>query len=246
MGSQYQAVRRREGRYFGARVNCESVPCLPAEAIAWVLNDPRKLPYLMVWQDPDTGKIREAARVARYSEPPNQFNLDWTGWVEIRRLDRRPTRFGTIQRPMPRNGGTALLVRQLRAPVFLTTGKQSELEAIAGMIDEGDASLTARREAKEEAGLELGDLERVTDAWSSPGMSTERVALFLARYRAADRVSAGGGLAEEHEEIEVVEMPLSALAVLADRGELTDMKTLALVQTLRLRRPFLFAEKTPR
>lgn len=111
MGSQYQAVRRREGRYFGARVNCESVPCLPAEAIAWVLNDPRKLPYLMVWQDPDTGKIREAARVARYSEPPNQFNLDWTGWVEIRRLDRRPTRFGTIQRPMPRNGGTALLVR---------------------------------------------------------------------------------------------------------------------------------------
>jgi len=184
--------------------------------------------------------------------------IAYSGWMTLSVLSIRLADSRVMQREIVEHGraacvlpydaerGTALLVRQLRAPVFLTTGKQSELEAIAGMIDEGDASLTARREAKEEAGLELGDLERVTDAWSSPGMSTERVALFLARYRAADRVSAGGGLAEEHEEIEVVEMPLSALAVLADRGELTDMKTLALVQTLRLRRPFLFAEKTPR
>ncbi len=64
--------------------------------------------------------------------------------------------------------------------------------------------------------------------------------LFLAPYRAADREGAGGGLAEEHESIEVVEVALSDLAAMADRGEVADMKTLCLVQTLRLRHPTLF------
>lgn len=131
---------------------------------------------------------------------------------------------------------TALLVRQFRAPVFLASGETLILEAIAGMIDDGDATETARREAREEAGLQLSDLELVVGAWPSPGVMTERVALFLAPYRAGDRISAGGGLAEEHEDIEVVEMPLRDLTTLADQGKLTDMKTLALLQTLRLRR----------
>ncbi len=135
---------------------------------------------------------------------------------------------------------TALLVRQFRAPVFLAAREPVLLEAIAGMIDNGDAAITARREALEEAGLRLGELEPVATAWPSPGMLTERVALFLAPYSAGDRVGAGGGLAEEHEEIEIVELALDELAGLADRGELADMKTLALVQTLRVRRPELF------
>jgi nudix-type nucleoside diphosphatase (YffH/AdpP family) len=136
---------------------------------------------------------------------------------------------------------TSLLVRQLRAPVFLEARETVLLEAIAGMIDDGDAAITARREALEEAGLRLGELEPVAAVWPSPGILTERVALFLASYRASDRVGVGGGLAEEHEEIEVIEMKLNDLAGLADRGELTDLKTLTLVQTLRLRRPDLFA-----
>lgn len=135
---------------------------------------------------------------------------------------------------------TALLVRKFRAPVFLASGETLLFEAIAGMIDGGDAAETARREAKEEAGLQLGDLEPVGDMWASPGVMTERIALFLAPYRLRDRVSAGGGLAEEHEDIEVVEMPLRDLAELTDQGKLADMKTLALIQTLRLRRPDLF------
>lgn len=139
---------------------------------------------------------------------------------------------------------TALLVRQLRAPVFLAARETLLLEAIAGMIDDGDAAMTARREALEEAGLRLGELEPVAVAWPSPGILTERVALFLASYCASDRVGAGGGLAEEHEEIEVVELPLDELAGLADTGALSDMKTLALVQTLRLRRPGLFEAGT--
>jgi nudix-type nucleoside diphosphatase (YffH/AdpP family) len=135
---------------------------------------------------------------------------------------------------------TAVLVRQLRVPVYVTAGTERLLEAIAGMVDDEDPSATARREAFEEAGLRLGDLEFVADAWPSPGFLTERVALYLARYSLKDRIGAGGGLAEEHEDIEVVELPLDEIAAMADRGELVDLKTLCLVQTLRLRHPQLF------
>jgi nudix-type nucleoside diphosphatase (YffH/AdpP family) len=139
----------------------------------------------------------------------------------------------------------AMLVRQLRVPVYMTSGEEVLLEAIAGMLDDGtDAPTTARREAMEEAGLKLGELELVANAWPSPGMLTERLSLFLAPYRASDRVGAGGGLAEEHEQIEVVEMPLAALAALVDRGDIYDMKTLVLVQTLRVRKPHLFETTT--
>ena len=59
-------------------------------------------------------------------------------------------------------------------------------------------------------------------------------------YAAEDRTGEGGGLAGEHENITVVEMPLAELRDRADRNALDDMKTLCLVQTLRLRRPDLF------
>ena len=65
--------------------------------------------------------------------------------------------------------------------------------------------------------------------------------LYVAPYGAADRTGPGGGLADAHEHTTMVELPLAALAARADDGRLDDMKTLLLVQTLRLRRPELFA-----
>lgn len=134
----------------------------------------------------------------------------------------------------------ALLVRQFRAPVLHAGVADWLLEAPAGLRDEPDAEAAARREAMEEVGLKLGPLEPVATAFSMPGISTERMALYLAPFSAADRVAAGGGLDSEHEGITVVEVTLAELARLADSGALTDLKTLALVQTLRLRRPDLF------
>ena len=136
----------------------------------------------------------------------------------------------------------AILVRQFRAPVFVASGETALLEVIAGIVDEDDAVETARREAMEEAGVVLTTLEHVTTGWASPGVSTERMDLYLAAYRAGARTGAGGGVAAEGEDITVVEMPLSDLARMADAGEIHDVKTFALIQTLRLKHPDLFAD----
>ena len=138
---------------------------------------------------------------------------------------------------------TAVLVRQFRAPIFYAEQRQHTLEAVAGTVENEAPAECARREAMEEAGLRLHALEHVATAWSMPGVSTERMDLYLAAYAPADRIGDGGGLPEEHEGITVVEMPLAELAAMADDGRLTDMKALALVQTLRLRRPDLFADQ---
>jgi nudix-type nucleoside diphosphatase (YffH/AdpP family) len=135
----------------------------------------------------------------------------------------------------------ALLARQPRmGPLYLGLDPYL-MEAAAGIIDPGeDAGSAVRREALEELGLRLGELEPVATAWTTPGVSSERGYLFLASYSQADRVARGGGLASEQEDIEVLELPLDQLARMADEGALEDLKTLALVLTLMRRRPELF------
>jgi len=135
---------------------------------------------------------------------------------------------------------TALLIRQLRAPPLHVAGETAITEAPAGLIDPGeDAQTTARREAMEEVGVRLTSLEQISNAWTMPGISAERMHLFLGTYSQADRVGAGGG--ESSEQIEVIEMTLRELAAMADAGTLDDLKTFALLQSLRLRKPELFS-----
>ncbi len=135
---------------------------------------------------------------------------------------------------------TAVLVRQFRAPVFFAADEQDSLEVIAGILEETDAAECARRETMEEAGLKLDSLEHIFTGWSMPGLSTERMHFYLAIY--SDEFQAEmGGLANEHEKIIPVEIGLSELAKMVDRNQLGDVKTLLLLQTMRLRKPDLFA-----
>jgi nudix-type nucleoside diphosphatase (YffH/AdpP family) len=159
-------------------------------------------------------------------------------------VEREIEDHGTAVSVLPYDAGrrTALLVRQFRAPVFFVTREEELLEAVAGMIEDAQAADCARREAFEEAGLRLNRLEPVFAGWTMPGNSTERMDLFLAPYSEADRVGPGGGADGEQENVTVVEMSLADLAAMADSGRLTDMKTFALVQSLRLRHPELFAD----
>jgi nudix-type nucleoside diphosphatase (YffH/AdpP family) len=137
---------------------------------------------------------------------------------------------------------TALLVSLPRPPVIWAGGPPELAEAPAGMIEDEDGEDTARREALEEAGVRLDRLEHIGSPFSTPGVSSERIDLFLAEYRAADRVEAGGGVAGEQENITVMEAPLAQVWAWVLARRIEDLKTLALVLALRVRRPELFDE----
>jgi hypothetical protein len=101
---------RSEGRFLGRRVNCEQVPFLPAWAVAWVLDDPRKIPYLLIWKIRSDGTVKEAARVAPYYEAAGRGGPDWTGSFEIKRHDGTRDFIRTLLRTLPRNGGRVRLL----------------------------------------------------------------------------------------------------------------------------------------
>ncbi|MAS05582.1 MAG: NUDIX hydrolase [Ahrensia sp.] len=132
------------------------------------------------------------------------------------------------------------LVRQPRVGPLFSGADALLLEAPAGVTDGEDPAAAARREAMEETGLRLGDLEPAGALWSMPGCATERMYLYLAAYGAADRVGDGGGVEHEGEEIEVVEMPAAEAAAMLSDGRIADMKTVVVLQALQLRHPQLF------
>lgn len=135
---------------------------------------------------------------------------------------------------------TALMVNLPRAPVIWAGGPPELLEAPAGMVENEDPEDTAIREAMEEVGVALRRLEPVGSPFSMPGVSSERIDLFLAEYAQADRTGAGGGVAGEHENITVEEVPLALLWTWVEQRKIEDLKSLALILSLRVRRPELF------
>ncbi|GAB5374419.1 MAG: NUDIX domain-containing protein [Acuticoccus sp.] len=137
---------------------------------------------------------------------------------------------------------TALLVRQLRVPVHLVSGDGLILEAAAGLIDPEDDSplAAARREAREELGYDVHDLAHVSTFYSIPGLVTEQMHCYLARYTPADKVEGDTG-ADADEVLDVEEWPLKALWESYQRGELQDIKAIVCLMALRLEQPDLFA-----
>jgi hypothetical protein len=102
------AKSRWSGRFYGRRMNCEYVPALPAQVLQIFLNDPRRIPYLLVWKHPQNGRVQEFVRIARDMSRVNPS--DWTGWIEIDRPDQPCTYVRTVERSLPRNGGKVRLV----------------------------------------------------------------------------------------------------------------------------------------
>jgi nudix-type nucleoside diphosphatase (YffH/AdpP family) len=181
-----------------------------------------------------------------------QVETLYEGWRKLLKLTVQMPDGGTVAREVLNSADAAavlpydpeqrkvILIRQFRAPVMHVEGHPDFLEAVAGLLDEDEPEACARREAMEEAGLQLRTLEPVVTAWSAPGITTERLHLFLAPYTAADRVGEGGGLADEHEDIEVLEIGIDELTNLLKQGTIADLKTLVLIQALQLRHPELF------
>jgi nudix-type nucleoside diphosphatase (YffH/AdpP family) len=136
--------------------------------------------------------------------------------------------------PLDRARGKVLLIRQFRWPVFESGCRQLLVEVVAGKLDGDDPQTCIAREAMEEAGVAISNLRLVSHCFVSPGAVQERLSLFLADYDSGAPRAAGGGHAQEGEDIEVLEMPLDdALAMIAT-GEIIDIKTIALLQAAKL------------
>ena len=126
--------------------------------------------------------------------------------------------------------GTIILIRQFRGVAFLKQESEGLIEACAGKLEGADAPIRIVKETEEETGIRLSGAPRhVFTAYSSPGSFAERLYYFVATYTAEDRISKGGGLVEEGEDIEVIETTLDAAIAWIEHGEIIDAKTIALL-----------------
>jgi nudix-type nucleoside diphosphatase (YffH/AdpP family) len=126
-----------------------------------------------------------------------------------------------------------ILVRQFRPPPMVNGHFPFLLEVCAGVLDGDSPEDCVRREAKEEAGVVVCELRAVCAAYGNPAALTEVVTLFIGTYVDHDR-SSGGGLADEGEDIEVVELAVDEAYAMIAAGEIVDMKTIILLQALMI------------
>ncbi|MGF6306562.1 nudix-type nucleoside diphosphatase (YffH/AdpP family) [Bradyrhizobium sp. i1.8.4] len=137
---------------------------------------------------------------------------------------------GAALLPYNLNIRSVVLVRQFRYPAFANGYDDLLIEAAAGMLDDAAPEARIRAEAEEEIGYRLAHVRKVFEAFMTPGAVTEKLHFFIAEYDAAMRVSDGGGLADEGEDIEVLELAIDdALAMISD-GRIVDAKTIMLLQ----------------
>ncbi|UVJ39117.1 NUDIX domain-containing protein [Arthrobacter sp. CJ23] len=134
---------------------------------------------------------------------------------------------------------TVLLTRQFRFPAYVNEHHDGMLiEAAAGLLDDDAPDVAIRREAAEELGVTLGDLRHVFDLYMSPGSVTERIHFYVAPYVPGDLSGPGGGLQEEGEDIEVLEIPFDEALAMTSDGRIVDGKTVILLQWAALNRLF--------
>jgi len=132
---------------------------------------------------------------------------------------------------------TVILARQFRFPAWYVGDENPWLiEAPAGKLDGDDPLTCAKKEAEEETGYRVHDLAFVASPFMSPGSVTEKLYLYVGRYETNDRVSEGGGLEDEGEDIETLELPFAEAMAMVGRGEIVDGKTIILLQHLALNR----------
>src|SRR3978361_1565957 len=125
---------------------------------------------------------------------------------------------------------TVVLVRQFRYPAYVNGYDDLLIEAAAGLLDDESPEMRIRAEAEEETGYRLGEIRKVFEAFMSPGSVTEKLHFFVAEYESSMQVGSGGGIADEGEDIEVLELPIDlGLAMIGD-GRIADAKTIMLLQ----------------
>ena len=134
-----------------------------------------------------------------------------------------------------RQNKTVVLTRQFRLPTFVNGNETGYLiETCAGLLNKDNAEECIKRETEEETGYKISDVKKVFEAYMSPGSVTELLYFFVAEYNSQMKVSNGGGIDEEQENIEVLEIPFTQAIEMMHKGEIKDGKTIMLLQYAQL------------
>ena len=130
---------------------------------------------------------------------------------------------------------TVILTKQFRLPTYINGNETGMLiEACAGLLDKDNPEDCIRRETVEETGYKVSHVEKIFEAYMSPGSVTEIIYFFIAEYSNAMKVNEGGGVEHEQEDIEVLELPFENAFKMIGSGEIKDGKTIMLLQYVKL------------
>lgn len=130
---------------------------------------------------------------------------------------------------------TVILIRQFRMPTFLNGNETGMvIESCAGLLEEENPEDCIKRETEEETGYSLTDVRKIFEVYMSPGSVTEIIHFFVAEYSKDMKVNEGGGLDEEHENIDVLEIPFDKAMQMIETGEIKDAKTIMLLQYAKI------------
>jgi len=129
-----------------------------------------------------------------------------------------------------------VLTKQFRLPTYLNENNTGILiEACAGLVEENeDPKHAIIREIEEETGYRVTDVKKIFEMYMSPGAVAEMVYFFIAEYKPGQKVNEGGGLDEENEDIQVIELPFEEAYYKIQSGEIRDAKTALLLQYARI------------
>jgi GDP-mannose pyrophosphatase NudK len=126
---------------------------------------------------------------------------------------------------------TVILTKQFRMPSYLNDNEDGMMiEVCAGLLDKQDPITCIKNEVEEEVGYKIAEPKKVFEIYSTPGAVTEKIYYFIAEYSDEMKVSEGGGLEEETEEIEVLEIDFNIAIEMISTGEICDAKTIILLQ----------------
>lgn len=130
---------------------------------------------------------------------------------------------------------TIILTKQFRLPTFINGNESGMLiEACAGLLDKDNPEECIKRETEEETGYKIKDVRKIFEAYMSPGSVTEILYFFIAEYSQEMKVSEGGGLEQEQENIEVLELKIEEAMKMVENGSIKDGKTIMLLQYVKL------------
>jgi len=129
-----------------------------------------------------------------------------------------------------------ILTRQFRLPTYINGNASGMMiEACAGLLDNDNPEECIKRETEEETGYKVSHVEKIFEAFMSPGSVTEILHFFIGEYSKEMKINDGGGLDDEGEDIEVLELFFEEALKMIDTGEIKDAKTIMLLQYLRLK-----------